>query len=161
VHFNCAKRVFNSVGKREDMEKAQEVIKACQENLAGQNQHACNYFVRDVATELNNGNGLLNTTANIQISLLPQGPTWRNLGTGDAGATAALASADAGQLVIAGWENTKGHGHVAVVVKGLAVNGWPRGYWGQLGGQAGSNQGLRQSFGADKRAKTEFFAREF
>jgi hypothetical protein len=141
------------------MEKWEEVKQACVQNLVGANIHACNKFVRDMVAALGgNTDNFLDTIANTQVTLLRLSADWENLGQG---AAAGLARANAGNIVIAGWINTGGHGHVAIAVKGDAVNGWPRGYWGQLGGTAGYNLGLRNSFGADKRATTQFFSREF
>ncbi len=142
------------------MEASQQIITTCQNKLVGANLHACNYFVRDVATALGvNDNNFLNTTANAQVDQLRGSANWQNLGQGNVGAAAALAEANAGKLVIAGWKSSSGHGHVAIAVHGSAINGWPRGYWGHLGGLPGSNQGLRESFGENKRPTTEFFAR--
>lgn len=145
------------------MDKQLEVIRKCIDNLVGQNVCACNFFVRDVATALGvNENNFLNNTANSQISQLAANSNWTNLGQGNVGASAAVAAANAGKFVIAGWRNPSGHGHVAIAVAGTPHLGWPKGYWGHFpNGPGGFNESLRNTFGADKRPVTQFFSREF
>ena len=145
------------------MASSQQILSACQQSWTGPNRNACNYFVRDVANALGvNENDFLNATANVQVARLRLNPNWTKLGQGDTGASSAIAHANAGHFVIAGWVNpANGHGHVAVAISGPAVNGWPRGCWGEFpNGPGGFNHGLRETFGTNKRPTTEFFALE-
>ena len=142
------------------MINSQHIAAACQEHLVGANLHACNFFVRDVTAALGAIDfNHLDVMANVQIDRLRTAPNWQEIGHGDDGARAALIRANAGELVVAGWKNPIGHGHVAIAVWGTAINGWPHGYWGRLDGAPGFNSGLRNTFGTEKRPSTVFFAR--
>jgi hypothetical protein len=125
----------------------------------------CSGYLRLVAEGLDvNDNNLFGSSAmavqaNEQVVGLRNSSQWVNLGKGEEGKDAAVRRVRAGQFVVAGYRNPTGHGHVAVVVDGPLVNGWPRGYWGMMGGQPGRDRGLRESFSASKRTEVEFFAR--
>jgi hypothetical protein len=93
----------------------------------------CSGFVKAVGADLG---VTIEGMANDIVNTLRAGGAWVILADGPA----ALASAQAGQLVVAGLRGDdqatpNPHGHVVVVVDGpLARGAYPSAYWGQLGG---------------------------
>jgi hypothetical protein len=93
----------------------------------------CSGFVQAVGVDVGVS---ITGMANEIVDTLRAGGAWVMLADGPA----ALASAKAGKLVVAGLRGNEQaapnpHGHVVVVVDGpLARNLYPSAYWGQLGG---------------------------
>ncbi len=111
------------------------VKQACERRFA-EHSADCSGFARAVGGDLG---VTIEGVANTIVDTLRIGDRWRRLPDG----LAALASARAGNLVLAGLRGDEqsepsDHGHVAVVVDGpLAHDRYPSAYWGRLGGSGG------------------------
>ncbi len=119
-----------------------------------QKQINCSGFVRDIAHLL--GEPLPDEDADHLIRIMQTSPSWYQLGNNDV-----EASKLAGQhyLVIAGWLNPHGHGHLVVIVPGRE-NGYAKGYWGSLGhaNRAGQNEGINHAFDRHELPEVQYFA---
>jgi ribosomal protein S9 len=107
----------------------------------------CSGFVQAVGSLL----GVTITgNANAITAALKAGGQWSPLSNG----VAAAASAQAGQLVVAGLNGSQQaqpdiHGHVVVVVAGPLVRGqFPTAYWGSLGSRAGAFESVNYAWTA-------------
>jgi hypothetical protein len=124
------------------------------------NYHAhtgdCSGFVKAVSADLG---VTLSGMANDIVKVLQSGSGgWRSI----SGGSAALASAKAGKLVVAGMLGSQqaspdAHGHVVVVVSGPMVNGkYPSAYWGSLGGPPGYFRTLNYSWTTQDRDRISY-----
>jgi hypothetical protein len=117
----------------------------------------CSGFVRAVGTDLG---VTIKGMANEIVDALRAGGAWVKLADGPA----ALASAQAGQLVVAGLRGDEqavpnAHGHVVVVVDGpLARDLYPSAYWGQLGGTGAAGKTINYAWTAQDRDRVTYAA---
>ena len=111
---------------------ADKVTAACVKEFAAHSGD-CSGFVHAVGADLGVA---IDGMADAIVGTLRAGGPWVKLPDGPA----ALASAKAGKLVIAGLRGDEqavpnAHGHVVVVVDGPLAHGrYPSAYWGQFGG---------------------------
>jgi hypothetical protein len=119
------------------------------------NQINCSGYVKDVAHQL----GVympLGANANDLVKYMKTDGFWTKLGNNDV-----EASKMAGQhyLVVAGWVNQNGHGHVVVIMPGRDGK-FARASWGSLGnaGNAGENKGINWAFDPHERSEVQYFA---
>jgi hypothetical protein len=119
----------------------------------------CSGFVRAVGAHLD---VTIEGMANDIVDTLRAGGAWVVLPDGPA----ALASAQAGQLVVAGLRGDEQaapnrHGHVVVVVDGPLAHGrYPSAYWGQLGGTGAECKTINWAWTAHDRDRVTYAAHE-
>jgi hypothetical protein len=135
---------------------ADPVTAACVREFAAHSGD-CSGFVRAVSADLG---VTIDGMANDIVDTLRAGGAWVKLADG----RAALASAQAGQLVVAGLRGDeqaapKAHGHVVVVVDGpLARDLYPSAYWGQLGGTGAQDKTINYAWTAHDRDRVTYAA---
>ncbi len=119
------------------------------------NKINCSGYVKDVAHLL----GVympLGANANELVKYMQTDHFWTKLGNNDV-----EASKLAGQhyLVVAGWVNPNGHGHVVIIMPGWE-NGHPKGSWGSLhnAGDARLDASLSRTFTAHELRDVQYFA---
>lgn len=117
----------------------------------------CSGFVKAVGAVLG---VTIEGMANDIVDALRAGGAWVKLADGPA----ALTSAQAGQLVVAGLRGDEqtapnAHGHVVVVVDGpLARDLYPTAYWGQLGGTGAQSKTINYAWTAQDRDRVTYAA---
>ena len=131
-----------------------DFVRAACEASFDAHEHDCSGFARAVADACKVP---LTGMADDIVTTLRAGGSWVKLADGKA----ALQSAQAGKLVIAGMKGAEQtvpdpHGHVVVVVNGpLARGAYPTAYWGSLGGEAG--RGVTLNFAWIKEDRDRIF----
>jgi hypothetical protein len=143
-------------------EAHQRIVDACKEAFAvPENQANCSGLVKYVGEKLGikigqTGNG----QANDIFDEIQKGSPWLYLGKGNAGAVKGAYYATQGFFVVAAWKSSSGSGHVAVVTDLQDLKGVKEvtdrnvaATWGVLDHAelAKFKEGIRSSFGADKR----------
>jgi hypothetical protein len=119
----------------------------------------CSGFVKAVGADVG---VTIDGMANDIVDTLRAGGPWVTLADGPA----ALASAQAGKLVLAGLRGDEQtvpnpHGHVVVVVDGpLDRNLYPTAYWGQLGGSGAAGKTINWAWTAQDRDRVTYSAHD-
>jgi hypothetical protein len=135
---------------------ADRVTEACAREFPAHSGD-CSGFIKAVGAHLG---VTIEGMANHIVDTLRAGEAWVVLPDGPA----ALASAQAGQLVVAGLRGDEQaapnrHGHVVVVVDGPLAHGlYPSAYWGQLGGTGAECKTINWAWTAKDRDRVTYAA---
>jgi hypothetical protein len=149
------------------------VLEACEKHWPSQ-QRNCSGFVRAVANELfvllPGSSGQADWMTWFIKEWAAGSNTMSGIRPGPSAGLRAAEFAARGFLVVAGAtsdeinsvrkippEARTAHGHVVVVAPGLSDSGWPKGYWGTLGGTGYKNSSLSKCFRAALRDKLHCF----
>jgi hypothetical protein len=151
-----------------------QVVTAC-EKVWEAYKHDCSGFVNAVARELlvfmPGSTGLADWMTWMISNWLPGSTSkFQSIGSGRLAIVKAVEQADLGHLIIAGLthdeinsarripEKFTEHGHVVVVTPGIGKTGWPRGYWGTLGGLGCKDESLSATFRHGLKEKVHYFS---
>lgn len=148
-------------------DSAKKVVKSC-EGQFDAHKTDCNKFLKAVANELGIHDFKDGDDADAMIDFLEASPSgWTKLGTGKH--SKAHEEADTGAFVVAGMKSTdmkKVNGHVSVITSGPMVasagdkTDYPRGFWGQLGGEGKKCEGMNYSFPAERKTGLRYYRRD-
>jgi Transglycosylase SLT domain len=156
IYYDGSKNaaMYAAVNLAANPQLASTVQAACIQNYPAHTGD-CSGFVQAVGRSLKVP---ITGRANDIVGTLRAGGSWRTLADGNA----ALNSAKAGKLVVAGLLGSEQaqpnqHGHVVVVVDGPVAHGkYPTAYWGALGGTPGNYQTLNNSWTTQDRDKITY-----
>ena len=151
-----------------------QVVAAC-EKVWNAYKHDCSGFAKAVARELlvflPGSSGSADWMTWMISNWLPSTDSkFNEIGFGKFATIQAIDEADKGNLVLGGLtadeinsvrripEKFTDHGHVVIVTPGVGHHGWPRGYWGTLGGVGHKNTSLSATFRAGLKEKVHYFS---
>ena len=131
------------------------IVAVAEKAFTPANQINCSGYVKDVAHLL----GVYmppEENADSPIKYMQTDHSWISLGNNDVEASKMAAQH---YLVVAGWVNPHGHGHVVVIVPGRE-HGHAKGSWGSLGhaSDARENAGINYAFDKHQMHAVQYFA---